>query len=195
MQTLNDFINTYQMLNSVFNGVDAVFQGREIHSDGENLFIDGANVDTVKNKKQQLEMISKRVTELLDNSGKAGIKVIKPEDYYLIRDLIDGMVLLVNNKEDKLNILYNESSNIIFEQIDKAKGLMKFTHISSSDDKEPQANTYQLSAGSMELIKQIDSQNEFHFSQNDFYDMLPEGIKDFEELKKQNVLISKKEKV
>lgn len=180
MITINQYV---QMYKSVFEGKQVEYNGHTICRDANTWIVDGVIIDSIKHKQNTLELILKKCDIAKTLAQHIGLDVENLNDkYYIIYDSIDDLILLVNNQEQQLNIIYIENVNIIIEKIHKDKNNMLFHHF-KLDDKQIKQTSFssELSAKSKLLVSKINNKN-FKFSQNIFYDILPKGIKTFDEM-------------
>ena len=175
MRTIKEFIDMY---NAVFNGEKIVIQGNVIHSDGINWIVNGTTIDTMENKKTTFSILLQKLNTAKNTAKIVGLNV--DDKYYMIHDSIDNMILLVNDTNRSLNIIYFERA-VIVEQIDKEKKKLNLAYLLE----EKQNNTlyqFDLSKQAIKKIDDISKANSFKFSQNDFYDLLPTGFDSFKQL-------------
>ena len=171
------------MYHSVFEGKRVEFNGHTICRNANTWIVDGVIIDSIKHKKNTLELILKKCDIAKTFAQHIGLDVENMNDkYYIIYDSIDNLILLVNNQEQQLNIIYIENVNIIIEKIYKDKNNMLFHHF-KLDDKQIKQTSFssELSDKSKLLVSKINNKT-FKFSQNVFYDILPKGIKTFDEM-------------
>ena len=187
MRTINEVCETYK---AVFEGKKVLLNGYELTSDGVNWIVNNTPIDTIANKKKDLSLLLDKITGLKEFAKKVGISdTLIDSTYYLLHDSIDNMIMLVYNDEQDLNIIYNELHYVYIEQIAKQSGDMNFTKFDKDKSTLQQTTHYKLSNQSIELINRLSEQPNFKFSQNHFYEILPEGIQDFSELINSNTKI------
>ena len=185
MRTINEVCETYK---AVFEGKKVLLNGYELTSDGVNWIVNNTPIDTVANKKKDLSLLLDKITGLKEFAKKVGISdTLIDSTYYLLHDSIDDMIMLVYNDEQDLNIIYNELHYVYIEQIAKQSGDMNFTKFDKDKSTLQQTSHYKLSNQSIELINRLSERPNFKFSQNHFYEILPEGIQDFSELINPNI--------
>lgn len=178
MRTINQFINLY---NSVLNGKSVELYGHKISSDSNNWIVDGVPTDTLKNKKIMLNFIIEKC-----EIAKKIIKIMglnesnMYNDYFIIFDSIDGMIMLVSNTKTKIQFIYMVSNSIIVEQINKKDRIMIYD-LFNFDNQIVTHKTIsgKLSEKSIRIIKQLDKKEQISITQNFFYDMLLEGMKSY----------------
>ena len=187
MRTINEVCETYK---AVFEGKKVLLNGYELTSDGVNWIVNNTPIDTIANKKKDLSLLLDKIKGLKEFAKKVGISdTLIDSTYYLLHDSIDDMIMLVYNDEQDLNIIYNELHYVYIEQIAKQSGDMNFTKFDKDKSTLQQTTHYKLSNQSIELINRLSEQPNFKFSQNHFYEILPEGIQDFSELINSNTKI------
>lgn len=178
MRTINQFINLY---NSVLNGKTVELYGHKISSDSNNWIVDGIPTDTLKNKLITLNSIIEKC-----EIAKRIIKIVglnesnMYNDYFIIFDSIDGMIMLVSNTKTKIQFIYIVSNSIIVEQINKKDSIMIYD-LFNFDNQIVTHKTIsgKLSEKSIRIIKQLDKKEQISITQNFFYDMLLEGMKSY----------------
>lgn len=180
MITLNQYVQMYE---SVFQGKQVAYNGHTICRDEANWIVDGVSIDSIKHKKDTLALILKKCNTAKTFAQHIGLDVENMNNkYYIIYDSIDDMVLLVNNQEQRLNVIYIENTNVIIEEIYKDKNIMLFNRFKLGAKQVKQTSFFgELSDESKLLVSKINNDN-FHFSQNIFYDILPKGIQSFDQL-------------
>lgn len=101
-------------------------------------------------------------------------------DYFIIFDSIDGMIILVSNTKTKIQFIYMVSNSIIVEQINKKDRIMIYD-LFNFDNQIVTHKTIsgKLSEKSIRIIKQLDKKEQISITQNFFYDMLLEGMKSY----------------
>ena len=177
MRTINEVCETYK---AVFERKKVLLNGYELTSDGVNWIVNNTPIDTIANKKKDLSLLLDKIKCLKEFAKKVGISdTLIDSTYYLLHDSIDNMIMLVYNDEQDLNIIYNELQYVYIEQIAKQSGDMNFTKFDKDKLTLQQTTHYKLSKKSIELINRLSEQPNFKFSQNLFYEILPEGIQDF----------------
>lgn len=172
------------MYRSVFEGKQVEYNGHIICRDANTWIVDGIIIDSIKHKQNTLELILKKCDIAKTFAQHIGLDVENMNDeYYIIYDSIDNLILLVNNQKQRLNVIYIENNNIVIEQIYKDKNNMLFHHFKLGAKQIKQTSfSSELSDQSKLLIIKIHNDKNFHFSQNVFYDILPKGIKTFDEM-------------
>ena len=180
MRTLNEVLEAYK---SVFAGKTIIINGHLLTSDGVNWIVNNTPIDTIENKKKEMLFLIEKIKHLKSCAKQVGInESLIDSTFYMLRDSIDDMLLLVYNDEQMLNIIYSESSCVYIEQITKALGSMIFSKFNKGKIMPEKTTQYRLSKKSIELISGLCKQQNFSFSQNDFYEILPEGMQNFTEL-------------
>lgn len=180
MRTINEICETYK---TIFEGKKVLINGFSFSTDGINWLVDNEPIDTLENKKEEFLKLNDKIKILKNCAKQIGINTKQIESYYLKHDDIDDMILLVYNEKDILNIIYLKSLYAVFEQIDKQSGMMDY-NLFNIENSEILITThrYKLSLKSLKLIEGLNELKEFKFSQNQFYDILPENFNDFSEL-------------
>lgn len=185
MRTITSIIDLY---NSVFRGNSCFSNGYIISSNGVQWLVDGRPVNTIENKKRELEIIVTRVElakELLISIDEDINKMYG--DYYLIFD--SNMVFLVKFSEDYLVIIHMTESldenNVMIEQIDVKNGTMKCHYFKQTFDELNPKQFYlegDLSAKSKKLLFLKLKEQEISITQNFYYDMIFEGMASYHDL-------------
>ena len=180
MRTINEVCEAYK---AVFEGKKVLLNGHEITSDGVNWIVNNIPIDTIANKKKDLSLLLDKLKVLKQFAKEVGISDTSIDStYYLLHDSIDNMIMLVYNDKQDLNIIYNKSNYVCIEQIAKQSGAMNLTIFDKVKLTPQQTIHYKLSKKAIELIDKLSKQQKFKFSQNDFYEILPEEIQYFSEL-------------
>ncbi len=175
MRTIKEIIDMY---NAVFNGEKIVIQGNVIYSDRESWIVNNTTIDTMENKKRTFSKLLEKLNTAKNIAKIVGLNV--DDEFYIIHDSIDNMILLVKNTDSSLNIVYFERA-VIVEQIDKEK--KKLNLLYSLEEKQNNIlYQFDLSKQAIKKIDDISKANSFKFSQNDFYDLLPTGFDSFKQL-------------
>jgi len=181
MRTINQFMNLY---NSVLNGISVDLYGHTISSDGINWIVDGEPTDTLENKLEILNVVIQKcelAKELIEISGLNVSNMY--DEYFIIFDAIDRMIMLVSNSELKLNFIYMVSDSVVVEQIDKKDSMMKYELFNFDDRKVTHKIIIgKLSEKSIKNIMEMDKKEKISITQNFFFDMLLEGMSTYSEL-------------
>ncbi len=175
MRTIKEITGMY---NAVFNGKKIIISENLIHSDGTNWIVNGTPIDTIENKKRTFSILLQKLNTAQNIAKIVGLNV--DDEFYIIHDSVDNMILLVKDTNISLNIIYFERA-IIVEQIDKQKKKLNLLYSLI----EKQNNTmyqFDLSKLAIKKIDDISKASSFKFSQNDFYDLLPTGFDSFNQL-------------
>jgi len=178
MRTINQFINLY---NSVLNGISVELYGHTISSDGIYWLVDGKPIDTLKNKLENLNFVIDKCElsrELIEISGLDVSNMYN--EYFIIFDSIDGMIMLVSNSELNLNFIYMVMDYVILEQIDKKENTMRYDLFNFEDQvvKHKTIMGKLLEKSIIEIIK-MDKKEKINITQNFFFDMLLEGMNNY----------------
>ena len=181
MKTINQFINLY---NSVLNGVSTELYGHIISSDGINWIVDGRPTDTLKNKLDILNFVIEKcelAREFIKISGFDESNMY--DEYFIILDSIDGMIMLVSNIGLNLNFIYMVSTSVVVEQINKKDGIMRCEMFNFDGQFVKQKTLIgKLSKKSITNIIDMDRKENMNITQNFFYDMLFEGMSTYNDL-------------
>lgn len=181
MVTINQYVQMYDL---VFEGKQVEYYGHTICRDSNSWIVDGVSVDSIQHKRDILALILKKCDMAKTLAQHIGLDVDNINDeFYIVYDSIDNLVLLVNNQEQRLNVIYIENTHVVIEQIYKDKNIMVFNSFKLGAKQIKQTSfSSELTDKSKLLINKINNEKNFHFSQNIFYDILPKGIQTFDEL-------------
>lgn len=181
MRTINQLLNLYKL---VLSGETVEYAGSIISSDGTFWFIDGRPVDSIDNKLKIFDYIIekceivKRIVEVL------GLSIADfYNNYCIVFDSLDNMILLVLNNKDYLNLIYVVSNLVTVEVIDKVNGFMKYDLFDFKNQivKRKTMNGV-LSDFSIKRIRELDNINNRTITQNFYYDIYFNGMSSYDDL-------------
>lgn len=152
-----------------------------VSSDGINWLVDGRPTSTIESGNKALEFIITKgelAIELARYVGEDSENLF--DEYQLIYDSLDGMILLTKKELSKLVFIYMASSYFVIEQIDETIGKMVFNRFwVELGELKHRSAVGRLSSKSLQIIKD----EKRSMTQNIYYDMLFVGINSYEEMK------------
>lgn len=178
-----------EMCTTVLNGGTVVYNGYTTTSDGTNWIIDGRFVSPLEKERAYFDKVFQKcllASCLLRCLGHFDSNMF---DSYSIVHSFDGMVLLVKNEGDFLTFVFMVCSYVAVEQIDKNNGTMKYDYFWRENNETKHGSLFgNLSLKSKDLLAKKLSEDHFSVTQNFYYDMYFEDMRDYLALKDEAML-------
>lgn len=175
-----------ELFHSVFQGKNVTINSNNprtictFSSDGINWLVNGTPTSTIEDRKKALEFIITKgelAVELARYVGEDLSSLF--DEYQLVYDGLDGMILLTKNEASKIVFIYIISTSFAIEQIDKIEGKMTFNRFwVESDELKHRLAVGKLSSKSLQVIKK----KSCSMTQNFYYDMFFTEMKSYSEM-------------
>ena len=180
MKKVSQYIDLYT---SVFKGEKVVINDFLIFSDGSSWIVDGRVIDSIKNKRNEFNKILYKCSVASNLLLFLGIDETNMYDEYSLISSPDGMMLLVKFDDDSITFVYMISFYVAVEQIDITDRTLKYDCFWLDDNELKHGFLHgNLSSKSIQILLKKLKQEKISVTQNFFYDMYLEGMKDYLEL-------------